>query len=229
VRRGWKLGFGIPMVLLGFFLALGGAAGLFVFGLDGSFELRSSLDTSAHAIVFDALSLRGLRATGAWRADVRIEVSMDDGSPAFVGVGTRRDVERYLAEAVVDRVIRLRPIGGLELERAEGPSTRSDPGPPATTGTWEASAAGDPAVLTWTAASGDWTVAVMRADGAQGFEGEGSLRVTIPAVGPLALAGLVAGLALLGGGSALIVSAARTPRRSAPPPRPDDPSVDADG
>jgi hypothetical protein len=220
VRRWLKLTLGIPMVLLGFFVVIGGAAAMVIFGPDGTFELRSGLDSSGHAIVFDALSLRGLRDSGAFRADVTIDVTLDEGDPAFVGIAPRSDAAAYLADAAVDRVVQLRPIGGLATERVEGPPTVKDPAAPDSRTFWEASAEGDPARLTWTASSGDWSIVVMRADATQGIHGDGTLSLRVGAFGPIAIALLIVGLLLLGGGGALIVSGAKTPRRAAPP-RPD--------
>ncbi|MEX0983526.1 MAG: hypothetical protein WD096_00580 [Actinomycetota bacterium] len=212
MRRGSKYVLGIPMVLIGFFVTLGGAAAMAVFGLDGTFRLESGVHSSGHALVFDALSLRGLRPSGAWKADVRIEVLLSEGGPAFVGVAPREDAAAYLADAVVDRVVQLRPVGGLQTERAEGPTIRREPGPPGEQTFWVASVEGSPATLAWTATSGDWSIVVMRMDGRQRIHGDGVLSLTIDAIGPLSVALLVAGTLLLGGGSALVISGAKTPR-----------------
>ena len=215
VPRGLKLGLGIPMVLVGFFVTLAGIAAMAVFGLDGTFRMSSGVDSSAHAVVFDALSLRGLRESGRWRAEVSIEVDLEEGAPAFVGVGPREAVASYLAGSAVDRVVQLRPVGGLDTEPAEGPAAPSDPGPPAEQPFWVASAQGDPARLTWTAASGDWSIVVMRTDGLPEMHGDGVLSLTVTALGPLAVILLAVGVLLLGGGGALIVSGAKMPGRAA--------------
>jgi hypothetical protein len=212
------------MVLLGFFVTLAGGAIIAVFGVDGTFDLRSGVDSGGHAVVFDALSLRGLRESGRWKADVQISVALDEDVPAFVGIGAREDVDAYLAEAVVDRVVQLRPIGGLATERVEGPAIRREPGPPGDQTIWVASAEGDPARLTWTASSGEWSIVVMRADGRQRIHGDGVLSLTVGALGALSVALLVIGLAMLVGGGALVISGAKARRRPAPetpPQRPD--------
>jgi hypothetical protein len=220
--RGLKLGLGIPMVLVGFFVTLAGIAATVVFGMDGTFRIGSGVDSAGHAVVFDALSLRGLRGSGSWKADVTIEVDADDEEEhaLFVGVGPRADVEAYLADAVVDRVVQLRPLGGIRTERAPGPAVRRDPGPPADQPFWAASAEGDPAALHWTATSGDWSVVVMRADGLQGVHGDGDLGLHIDAFGPVSVALVVVGVLLLLGGGALTVSGAKMPRRARGQPAP---------
>ena len=169
MRRGLKLTLGIPMVLLGFFVVVGGAAAMVVFGPDGTFQLRSGLDSSGHAIVFDALSLRGLRASGAFKADVTIEVSLDEGDRAFVGIARSSQTprptsprRRWTAWSSSGRSAGCRPSGS----RAR--PVYHEPGPPGERTFWVASAAGDPARLTWTARTGDWSIVVMRADGVQG-------------------------------------------------------------
>lgn len=222
MRRGVKLSLGIPMVLLGFFATIGGAALIVVFGADGAFHLESGLHSSGHAIVFDGLALRGLRSEGAWAATLSIEASSETDEPLFVGVAPRASAEAFLAEAVVDRVVQLRPVGGLDTERAEGPPTRREPGPPADQSFWVASDGGSPARMGWTAASGDWTIVVMRADGRQRIDGAGVLTLTIPALGPLGFLALFAGVLLMGGGSAFVISAARTLPRHGTEPRPPD-------
>jgi hypothetical protein len=208
------------MVLLGFFATIAGAALIVVFGADGAFRLESGLHSSAHAIVFDGLALRGLRPEGAWAATLSIEASSEADEPLFVGVAPREAAGSFLRDAVVDRVVQLRPVGGLDTERAEGPSTRREPGPPADQTFWVASDGGDPAQMGWTAASGDWAIVVMRADGRQRIDGTGVLTLTIPALGPLGFVALLAGLLLMGGGSAFVISAARTLPRRAPEPGP---------
>jgi len=58
MKRGLKLGFGIPLVLLGLFMTIGGIAVVVLVGTDGSFTLpQTQGDSSGHALVFETLDL----------------------------------------------------------------------------------------------------------------------------------------------------------------------------
>ena len=219
--RGLKLGIGIPLVVLGFVVTLAGVAAAAVFGLDGTYRIASGIDTTGHAVVFDGLSLGRLPRGGAWSAQLGIEVDPDEGTPVFVGVGPRDEVEAYLGDAIVDRIVQLRPVGGLQTERVEPDGATHDPAPPATETFWAATDEGTPARLMWTATAGKWSVVVMRADGRPGLHADGELGVRIDAIGPTGVALLVVGVLLLGGGGALTISGAKMPRSRPAPARPD--------
>jgi hypothetical protein len=225
MRRGLKLGIGIPIVVLGFFVALAGGVLTALVGGDGRLELpENGARSDGHAIVFDALSLRGMATSGDLALTLNLRVRDDVGThPIFVGVGPRADVDAYLGGVHTDRLIQVNWPGQVRTEPVNETSTRA-PGPPADEGWWAASASGTSVSMDWVATSGDWTVVVMNADGSTPVDVRGSVAVGVPALGAASIVLLVLGLVIAAGGGWLTVAGARTPARPRPtgaPPRPD--------
>jgi hypothetical protein len=225
VKRGLKLGFGIPLVLLGLFMTIAGIALVVLVGSDGSFTLPATPGiSSGHALVLEALDLSGsLPSSGSFAATVGVTVRENTGNgDLFVGIGPAVDVARYLDRVQLDRILQVNWPGGMRTE-AE-PGTRQ-PKPPGTQPFWVAKANGSPATLSWPVAAGDWTLVIMNASGASQVSVIASGSVTLPALGPISIVLLVVGLAILTGGVLLTISGAKTPsaRKGVPPPRPDAP------
>lgn len=228
MKRGLKLGIGIPMVLIGFFVTLGGIVLVTMVGLDGSFQLPSMRATSeGHALLFDAIYVRGdLPSSGSFSATLKIEATGEDEA-LFVGVGPTSGVGDYLAGVKGDRVVQVDWPGEVRTEPL--PGGVAVPAPPTGETFWEASESGTGTLnLDWVVTGGDWTIVVMNADGGAGVEVEGNVTVTMPALGPISVALLVFGLVVLVVGALLTISGAKTPRSVAAPivagsapPRPD--------
>jgi hypothetical protein len=227
VRRGLKLGLGIPLVVIGIFVTLAGAVLTVVVGPDGRFTLpRSTAHADGRALIYDGLSLRGMRSSGTLAATVDLTVRDDDGEdPIFVGIGPRTAVRRYLHGVTVDRLVQISWPGGVRTETVPGTATQALD-PPADQPFWVASDAGTSATVEWVAASGDWTIVVMNADGTGPVDVVGQLAIRVPAFGPASIVLLVLGVLMLVGGAWLTISGARMPRPARdggvpPPPRPD--------
>jgi hypothetical protein len=222
VKRGLKLGFGIPILLLGLFMTLGGVALLVLVGTDGTFTLSATDgETSGNALVLETLDLnRNLASSGSFAATATVSIGGHDGD-VFVGIGPAADVARYLRGAQVDRITQVNWPGGLKTE-PEHAGTRTPP-PPQEQSFWAAKAEGPTATLLWTVQRGDWTMVIMNADASAGVSVTASGSLGMPALGPISVGLLVAGLAILVGGILLTISGSRTPKahRTAPPPRPD--------
>lgn len=228
MKRGLKLGMGIPMVIIGFFVTLGGIVLVTMVGLDGSFELPAMRASSeGHALLFDAIYVRGdLPSSGSFSATLKIEATGQDES-LFVGVGPTDDVATYLAGVPGDRVVQVDWPGEVRTEPLPGGT--AIPGPPTGETFWEASESGAGTLnLDWVVTDGDWTIVVMNADGGADVQVEGNVTVTMPALGPISVTLLVFGLVVLTIGALLTISGAKTPSSSAAPvaagplpPRPD--------
>ena len=212
MKRGLKLGFGIPLVLLGLFATLGGVALMVLVGPDGTFTLPETHASSAgNALLFDAIYIRGnLPASGNLSATVEIAARSDE-SPIFVGVGPSARVAAYLHDVSVDRVVQVNWPGGVRTQNTPGSRT---PRPPGDVPFWEAmdEGAGERTVQ-WTVSDGDWSIVVMNEDASRGVDVFGSVEVKLPVLGPASIILLVVALLMLAGGIALTVSGARTPKR----------------
>ena len=231
MKRGLKLGFGIPLVLLGLFMTTAGIALVVLVGTDGSFMLPATRGTSSgHALVLETLDLsEALPSSGSFAATVGVTVRGNDrDGSVFVGIGPALDVARYLDRVQVDRIVQVNWPGGMKTETE--PGTRR-PTPPDRQPFWVAKAQGSPATLSWPVAAGDWTLVIMRASAAARVDVIASGSITLPALGPISIGLLVAGLAILIGGVFLTISGAKTPstRKGVPPPRPDGPTQPASG
>jgi hypothetical protein len=146
--------------------------------------------------------------------DVRLQVTgTDPAVGVFVGIGPSVEVERYLAGVAHQRVT------GLTDDTADYvdvPGTAAPADPAAQTFWAERDSGPGTRSVTWTPRSGDWTVVVMRADGARAPSVDLEAQAQAPVVT------LVSGLVLAGGLVLLlfcavlvlvpVVRAVRTPR-----------------
>jgi hypothetical protein len=223
VKRGLKLGIGIPLLLVGLFMTLGGVALLVLVGTDGTFNLPATQGTtSGHALVLETLDLgENLAASGSFAATVGVTIG-GHGRDVFVGIGPATDVERYLRGVAFDRIVQVNWPGGMRTE--PGHSGSRTPPPPGEQSFWVAKAQGPSASFRWIVAAGDWTMVIMNADGSGGVSVTAAGSLGLPALGPISVGLLVAGLAILVGGILLTISGSKTPKpeRASPPPRPDD-------
>jgi len=223
MKRGLKLGFGIPMLLIGLFMTLGGIALLVLVGTDGTFTLPTqSATTNGHALVLETLDVgANLPSSGSFSATVGVSITGSHGD-VFAGIGPADEVARYLRGVQTDRIVSVNWPGGMKTEpEQEGHRT---PSPPSGESFWVAKSQGPSADLRWTVAPGDWTLVIMNADGSADVSVTAAGSLGLPALGPIGVILLVVGLAILVTGVLLTISGAKTPKPSqtAPPPRPDD-------
>jgi hypothetical protein len=227
MSRGWRLGLGIPTVLIGLVCLVAGVAILATVGPDGEFDLRSTTRADGSAVVFDALSLRGLPSSEDLAITIEASVTGDDGRPVFVGVGPTPAVAAYLEGVAHERVVRIGPGGQLETDAVQGaPSPRRSP---ADVGFWVAQGTGATAELAWTVVSGDWSIVIMNADATEEVNTVGIYRLRVPLIGPFGVGLTVLAAILLAGGGILTASGARMPaRRRGDEPAPDRPDTALD-
>jgi hypothetical protein len=222
VKRGLKLGIGIPLLLIGLFMTLGGIALLVLVGIDGTFSLPATrATTNGHALVLETLDVgENFPTSGSFAATVGVAVE-GSGGDVFVGIGQATDVARYLRGVRVDRIVQVNWPGGMRTEPGGGGSRTPDP--PEEQSFWVAKSQGASATLDWALTGGDWTMVIMNADGSADVSVTASGTLSLPALGPIGVALLVVGLGVLVGGILLTISGSKTPRPGrAPPPRPDD-------
>jgi hypothetical protein len=237
MSKGWKLGIGIPLLLLGLLLA--GSMGLVLsfLGTEGRFtspELRAAGD--GVAIVAEDIRFEDLpeaRETFTQlQATIRVDLRSANGD-IFVGIAPATEAEEYLDGAAIDVVTDLEPLG----VRTRTIAGKGDVEPPGAQDIWVVSTDSE-RPLEWTLLPGDWWLVVMNVDGSAGVDVAGTAGVEVPVVGAVVIALLIVGLALLAGGLGFIISATRTrppvhAATPAPPPivggRPAPPRPDAFG
>ena len=211
--RGVRLGFGIALCVVGFFTTIFGVVLLTLVGPDGRFSIETTAFSDTHALVFDAISIRDLPRSGGLATTLGLEVHSEGGA-AFVGVGPTSEVGRYLDGVAFDRVVQVDWAGGVRTEEVGGAKT---PLPPADEAFWVASDEGAEAIIEWRVESGDWTIVIMNADGAEGLEVAGSASITVPLLGPVGVTLFVIGILMLIAGILLTISGSKMPKGAAAP------------
>ena len=234
MSRGWKLGIGIPLALIGLIVAASMGLVLSLFGPDGrlsSPELHAS--TEGVALVVEDIHIDALpdaRETFT-QLQARAELEVEDGN-IFMGIAPESEARVYLEGARIDVVTEI-AFGDVQTQTVKGKGSVE---PPGSQDIWVVSTEGDQP-LSWTLIPGAWWLVVMNADGSSGVDVTGVASIDIPLLAGFAWVILVVGLGMLAGGVALMISGARTPRkgdvgapppppptgvaRGAPPPRPD--------
>ena len=225
----WKLARFLPggtLAVLGTLVAVGGGGVLAAFGTDG--RLNSGphlLSTPAAAIVSSVAKIKNTSGVAAiaGQPTVRISVSPVQGTAgAFVGIGRAADVDRYLAGVTTEEVSGLsgdpNSISGV---RHGG---QANVRPPATQHFWAAQASSTRAAeINWKIRDGQYRVVIMSANGHGGFATSSAVAVTLPHIARYALAALLLGLLMAGGGAALLIRAtarSRNESHTSPAPRP---------
>jgi hypothetical protein len=209
VKKGLKLGLGIPLLLIGFFVTMGGIALTALFGPDGTVAISDiSLAGKGHAILLDGILIRdNIPSDGGFSAALTLDVRSD--TSIFVGVGPTDDVIAYLDGAAIDQVSEFNWPNDVRTEQIPG---RGSPPPPGTQKFWSESDEGTgERTVKWTVTRGDWSVVVMNADGSPDVDVTASASLRLPVVGPLGIVLLVLGLGALVAGVLLTVSGAHTP------------------
>jgi hypothetical protein len=198
--------------LVGLLLLLGGLAlvGLeaFVRDSDGYYTPEDEpLQTDQYAITAEQIDLGADPAD--WSPEellgtVRIRARSNNDKPTFIGVGTQRDVETYLAgvgHAEIDD-LGADPIS-YEVRPGGAPSSPAD-----REDIWVAQVDGmGEQTLEWDAEGGLWAVAIMNADATRGVSVEADVGVRIDWLLEAGVVLIAVGILLLGSGvvAALVV------------------------
>ena len=210
---------GGALAVIGSLLALGGGGLLAAFGTDGSLASGPHLlSTPTSAIVSPVASIKHTSGVASviGQPTLRLSASPVQGTAGvFVGVGRAADVDRYLAGVATEQVTDLNvdpySITGI---RHGG---RLNAPPPSAQRFWvaQASSTRTAAEINWKIRDGQYRVVVMNANGRGGFASTSAVGITIPNIAIYAIAGLVLGLLMAGGGTALLIRATGQPRNSA--------------
>ena len=217
-RRTGRIVGGTVAVMIGVGALAGGGALVGVHATqrddDGFYSTdATALQTATRALVSDDLQVDtdevGWLVDSGRLVDIRLGADGARDGPVFVGIGPTDDVQAYL-----DGVSQQSADFGDGGEGAARPGDRA-PAPPASQGFWAASAAGaGNQTIVWPVDSGDWSAVVMNADGSAGVRVETQLGVKTDLVLWIGIGVLIAGTALVGTGTALIVSGRRRARAS---------------
>jgi hypothetical protein len=204
-RTGRLIGGGV-LATVGAVLALGGGGILALGGSDGEFSSgHRDVSSGSSALVSEVASINGTADVTDALGHPRVKIAADSTNSdrnVFVGVGRKADVDRYLAGAQIDRVTDFEvDPWSLDKTRVEG---TAKPKPPATQSFWVAKSSGSSAAIDWKVRDGDYRVVVMNADGSRGVETMSEFSVQVPHLGSVAIAMLVVGLLVVGGGIALM-------------------------
>jgi hypothetical protein len=212
---------GASLAVIGSLAAISGGGVLAAFGTDGSLASGPHLlSTPASAIVSPVASIKNTSGvtTVTGQPTVRISTSPVQGTAAvFVGIGPSADVDRYLTGVATEKVTNLNADSSSHstIRHGEG----ANPQPPAKQRFWVAQASSrQTAEVNWKLHDGQYQVVVMNANGQRGFATTSTVGITIPNIARDALAGLLLGLLIAAGGTALLLRAARRPRDGSPSP-----------
>ena len=166
--------------------------------------------TSTAAIATDDLDIDG----AGWLVDndvlgkIRLRVDSNHDKPVFVGIARSKDVDAYLSGSAYAELtdVEYSPFEPSYRDHAGAQS----PGAPAGQDIWAASTHGPGTqTLTWDVEDGSWSVVVMNADGSPGVDAGVSAGARITWLGTLGWSLMGAGILMLAGGTALVVTGAR--------------------
>jgi hypothetical protein len=165
-----------------------------------------------------------------WFGKIRIRGESPGDKNLFIGIGPQADVSRYLGDVAHANVqdVDFDPFRATYLS-VSGDAPQE---PPTDQTFWAASASGiGQQTLSWKVREGDWSVVLMNADGSRGVAADVDLGAKLAWLLWVAIGVLIGGVLVTGGSAALVVLAARGPRRPpAPstPPRAEGPGPDTE-
>jgi len=215
---------GSLVLLVGVALLIGGGA---IVGVDRGFTDASGFLTAPSAeLARDTYAITGrILVEDDWiwwyQTPARARVTMTGAGSTFLGIGTRADVEAYLADISYAEIEDL-DFDDYRHDRVWATTYRdvvgtSDPTAPGDQTFWVASASGEGTqTLDWTIEAGDWVFVAMNAEATRGIELEGTVGVEAPWLLGLGIAVLAVGLFLVAVGLVLILVIARHSRTGAP-------------
>lgn len=227
-------GLGVVIIIAGFGITAAGAVAVAVTDSDGWINApRVRINTETAALISadvnvdleDAIDNRSFVRFDGFEA--RIDVTERNGKEVFVGIGPTADVDAYLqnvGHATVD-------LFGDDVEVTSMPGALLAAAPAEQT-FWAVSATDGS--LAWDLETGDWTIAVLNADGSPNVDVSVTGAAYVPFVEAVGIGLLIGGVLTLLGGAALLYLGVRrvpgtglppasTPEAPAPAPQPEEP------
>ena len=199
---------GASLAVIGSLLALSGGGVLAAFGTQGSLASGPHLlSTPASAIVSQIGTIKHTAdvTTVAGQPTLRVSARpVGSTGRVFIGIARTADVQRYLAGVSTQDVTSL----SVDPYAINGTlhGGRATAQPPSAQHFWvtQASSA-EVAALHWKIRDGRYRVVIMSANGHGGFATTTRFGITIPNIAAYAIAALILGLLMAGGGTALLI------------------------
>jgi hypothetical protein len=211
---------GVLGAVLGFALLVSGGLLVAAGGEDNGYltDGEATLHSPGYAVSVREIgidrSVPDFVTNGGQLGQVRVRATSEDaGTPLFVGIAPRADLERYLAGVGNDEV------RDVEFDPFRAEYQRHTGGPPATPpgdqSFWTVSDAGiGSRELRWDITPGDWAVVVMNADASVGVDATFDVGASVPVLRPVGIGLLVAGGVVLVAGVVIVAVAIGGRRRS---------------
>jgi hypothetical protein len=206
--------------VLGLSLLVAGGALVAAGGKDNGYltDGEATLRSQGYAVTVREIGVPGsipdFVADSGELGQVRVRAASEAaGTPLFVGIAPRADLDRYLTGVDNDE------LRDFEVDPFRADYRRHAGGPPATPPGeqpfWTVSDAGTGSrEIRWDVAPGDWAVVVMNADASVGVDATVDVGASVPVLRPVGIGFLVVGGAALVTGVVLVSFAAVGRRRS---------------
>ncbi len=204
---------GIILLIAGALLAVGGALTAVAFGPSGTLQSASTplkTDPDGYALVADVVAVSAGFPGSALLGTPTLGADSTGTERLFVGIGSRADVDEYLAGASFEAVRQ----DGSAWQSLSIPGVKK-PGVPTDESFWIRRATGNEPTVDFATSNGNATFVIMRADGTPDVRAQILIGYTSRWVFPLALAALVIGVLLAIEGIVLLVRSRRGGRPAA--------------
>lgn len=198
---------GIILLLAGALLAVGGALTAIAFGPSGTLQSASTplkTDPDGYALVADVVAVSAGFPGSSLLGTPTLGANSAGTERLFVGIGSRADVDQYLAGASFAAVRQ----EGSQWQSLSVPGVKK-PGVPTDESFWIRRATGNEPTVDFATSNGNATFVIMRADGTPDVSAQVLIGYTSRWVFPLALAALVIGVLLAIEGIVLMVRSRR--------------------
>jgi hypothetical protein len=218
--RGLPVTIGAVLATAGTVVALAGGGILGAAGSDGKFETgKHDVSTGTSALVSGVADMTDVDEVADVMGHPKVgfhATAGDSGKDVFVGIGPAAEVDKYLAGTAVDEVTDIDVDPFVMTRNAKAGDVKATP--PAKQSFWVAESSGQDAKLNWQVRDGDYRMVVMNADGSAGVSTDSRMSMEVPFISTIALVSLIAGIAALIAGAAMIAPSLSAPKGPGPIP-----------